>query len=106
MQEAEIEEDAEATRAVDWDKAAADAAYRAQVERAQERQRILQEQLAREVRPHCALSAISTDYRAYDGLGITWVLLVQSRKWGSLYVCSFPLGINTVPLSDDLWAGC
>ena len=77
MQEAEIEEDAEATRAVDWDKAAADAAYRAQVERAQERQRILQEQLARDVRPHCALSAINTDYRAYDGLGVTWVLLVQ-----------------------------
>ncbi len=49
MQEAEIEEDAEATRAVDWDKAAADEAYRAQVERAQERQRILMEQLAREV---------------------------------------------------------
>lgn len=47
----EIEEDAEATRAVDWDKAAADTAYRAQVERAQERQRILQEQLAREVVP-------------------------------------------------------
>ena len=49
MQEAEIEEDAEATRAVDWDKAAADEAYRAQVERAQERQRILLEQLAQEV---------------------------------------------------------
>ena len=30
-QEAEIEEDSEAARAVDWDKTAADAAYRAQV---------------------------------------------------------------------------
>lgn len=53
MQEAEIEEDVEATRVLDWDKAAADTAYRAKVEEAEERQRLILEQRAREV---CALS--------------------------------------------------
>jgi hypothetical protein len=37
MQEAEIEEDAEAARAVDWDRHAADAAYRAEVAAAKAR---------------------------------------------------------------------
>ena len=50
MQEAEIEEDVEATRVLDWDNAAADAAYRAKVEEAEERQRLILEQRAREVR--------------------------------------------------------
>ncbi len=49
MQEAEIEEDVEATRVLDWDKAAADTAYRAKVEEAEERQRLILEQRAREV---------------------------------------------------------
>lgn len=70
MQEAEIEEDAEATRAVDWDKAAADEAYRAQVERAQERQRILMEQLAREVGGPPA-SCQSSKSKCIEGLGST-----------------------------------
>ena len=52
LQEAEIEEDVEATRVLDWDKAAANAAYRAKVEEAEERQRLILEQRAREV---CAL---------------------------------------------------
>ena len=46
VQEAEIEEDVEATRVLDWDKAAADAAYRAKVEEAEARQRALLEQQA------------------------------------------------------------
>ena len=49
LQEAEIEEDVEATRVLDWDKAAADAAYRVKVEEAEERQRLILEQRAREV---------------------------------------------------------
>ena len=49
MQEAEIEEDVEATRVLDWDKAAADTAYRAKVEEAEARQRALLEQRALEV---------------------------------------------------------
>lgn len=36
-----MEEDAEAVRAVDWDRTAADAAYRAEVERAQARARLV-----------------------------------------------------------------
>ena len=40
-QEAEMEEDAEAVRAVDWDRTAADAAYHAEVERAQARARLV-----------------------------------------------------------------
>ncbi|KAK9839615.1 hypothetical protein WJX81_001019 [Elliptochloris bilobata] len=47
-QEAEMEEDAEAVRAVDWDRTAADAAYRAEVERAQARARLVEEQLGTE----------------------------------------------------------
>lgn len=39
-----MEEDAEAVRAVDWDRSAADAAYRAEVERAQERARLVRPQ--------------------------------------------------------------
>ena len=53
VQEAEIEEDVEATRVIDWDTAAADTAYRAKVEEAEARQRLLLEQRAREV-GHCA----------------------------------------------------
>ena len=53
LQEAEIEEDVEATRVLDWDKGAADAAYRAKVEEAEARQRALLEQQAAEV---CAWS--------------------------------------------------
>ena len=49
VQELEIEEDVEATRVLDWDKAAADAAYRAKVEEAKTRQRLIMEQRAREV---------------------------------------------------------
>ncbi len=49
LQEAEIEEDVEATRVLDWDKSAADAAYRAKVEEAEARQRLILEQRAREV---------------------------------------------------------
>ena len=52
VQEAEIEEDVEATRVINWDTAAADAAYRAKVEEAEARQRLLLEQRAREV-GHC-----------------------------------------------------
>lgn len=48
-QEAEIEEDVEATRVADWDKAAADAAYRIQVEQAQARHRLLEEERERQV---------------------------------------------------------
>lgn len=54
VQEAEIEEDVEATRVIDWDTAAADAAYRAKVEEAEARQRLLLEQRAREVGHCCA----------------------------------------------------
>lgn len=39
-----MEEDTEAVRAVDWDRSAADAAYRAEVERAQERARLVRPQ--------------------------------------------------------------
>ncbi len=49
LQEAEIEDDVEATRVLDWNKAAADAAYRAKVEEAEARQRALLEQQAAEV---------------------------------------------------------
>jgi hypothetical protein len=57
-QEAEIEEDVEATRVADWDKAAADAAYRVQVEQAQARQRLLEEQRELEVRVPASLPAL------------------------------------------------
>ena len=43
----------EATRVLDWDTAAADTAYRAKVEEAEARQRLLLEQRAREV-GHCS----------------------------------------------------
>ena len=45
-QEAEVENDEEAVRVVDWDRSAADAAYRAEVARAQERQRAIDEEAA------------------------------------------------------------
>ena len=45
-QEAEAEEDGEAQRIAEWDRAAADAAYRAEVERAQREQQLLEERAA------------------------------------------------------------
>lgn len=46
MQEEEQAEDGEAERTAEWDRAAADAAYRAEVERAQREQKLLEERLA------------------------------------------------------------
>ena len=53
-QEEEAEEEGEAERLADWDRAAADAAYKAEVERAQRHQQLLDEQAAL-VRPRPSL---------------------------------------------------
>ena len=45
-QEEEAEEEGEAERLADWDRSAADAAYKAEVERAQRHQQLLDEQAA------------------------------------------------------------
>ena len=46
VQEEEAEEEGEAQRMAEWDRAAADAAYKAEVERAQQQQKLWEEQLA------------------------------------------------------------
>ena len=72
VQEAEIEEDVEATRVIDWDTAAADTAYRAKVEEAEARQRLLLEQRTREVGCCCAWEQLPGLLHACD---LNWPLL-------------------------------
>lgn len=50
-----MDEDGEAQRIAEWDQAAADAAYRAQVQRAAAQQALLEEQHSLQACPPCLL---------------------------------------------------
>jgi hypothetical protein len=89
-----MDEDVEATRVADWDKASADAAYRAQVEQAHARQRLLKEEREREV---CLFPCTHASQSKPSCISMKMARRVTSLPCASIDACICVLGGFLLP---------